>query len=80
MQDKNIAVGITGGIAAYKACELVSRLKKMGANVKVAMTRNATEFVTPLTLQSLSGNPVVTGMFDRPAQWEIEHIALAKWA
>lgn len=80
MQDKNIAVGITGGIAAYKACELVSRLKKMGANVKVAMTRNATEFVTPLTLQSLSENPVVTGMFDRPAQWEIEHIALAKWA
>lgn len=80
MHNKNIAVGITGGIAAYKACDLVSRLKKMGANVKVAMTRSATEFVTPLTLQSLSGNPVVTGMFDRPDQWEIEHIALAKWA
>lgn len=80
MQGKNIAIGITGGIAAYKACDLVSRLKKMGANVKVAMTQAATEFVTPLTLQSLSGNPVVTGMFDRPAQWEIEHIAMAKWA
>lgn len=80
LQNKNIIVGVTGGIAAYKACDLISRLKKMGANVKVIMTQAATEFITPLTLQSLSQNPVATGMFDRPEQWEIEHIALAKWA
>jgi phosphopantothenoylcysteine decarboxylase / phosphopantothenate---cysteine ligase len=80
LQNKNIVLGVTGGIAAYKACDLVSRLKKLGANVNVVMTRAATEFVTPLTFQTLSQNPVAVEMFQQPGSWEIEHIALAKKA
>ena len=78
--NKNIVLGVSGGIAAYKACELTSRLKKLNANVDVIMTKSAAEFVTPLTFQSLSLNQVVTDMFDKPKYWEIEHISLAKKA
>ncbi len=77
---KAVVLGVTGGIAAYKACEVVSRLRKMGADVYVIMTRSATEFVQPLTFETLSNHPVVTDTFARPATWEVEHIALAKRA
>ena len=77
---KEIVLGVTGGIAAYKAAEIVSRLRKMGASVHVIMTENARQFITPLTLETLSGNPVVHDTFERPATWEVEHIALAKRA
>ncbi len=80
LQDKNIVLGVCGGIAAYKACELTSRLRKLGARVHVIMTKSATEFVTPLTFQSLSLNQVVTDQFSAPRYWEIEHISLAKLA
>lgn len=76
----NIVLGVTGGIAAYKAADLVSRLKKRGIQCNVIMTKNATEFVSPLTFESLSGNPVAVGMFDPKSHWEIEHISLAKKA
>ena len=77
---KSVVVGISGGIAAYKSAEIVSRLKKMGVDVNCIMTKNATEFIAPLTLETLSGNPVVSDMFDRRAPWEVEHISLAKKA
>lgn len=77
---KAVVLGVTGGIAAYKACEVVSRLRKMGAEVYVIMTKNATEFVQPLTFETLSNHPVVTDTFARPETWEVEHIALAKRA
>ena len=77
---KSVVLGVTGGIAAYKACEVVSRLRKMGADVYVIMTKSATEFVTPLTFETLSNHPVVTDTFARPETWEVEHIALAKRA
>jgi len=80
VQNKNIVLGVTGGIAAYKAAELVSRLKKLNANVDVIMTEAAAKFVTPLTFQSLSQNPVVVDMFAEPKRWEIEHISLAEKA
>ncbi|MDO4754234.1 MAG: flavoprotein, partial [Bacillota bacterium] len=76
----NIVLGVTGGIAAYKAAELVSGLKKRGVSCHVIMTRNAVEFVAPLTFESLSENPVAVGMFDPKVRWEIEHISLAKKA
>ena len=75
-----VVLGVTGGIAAYKACEVVSRLRKLGAEVYVIMTRSATEFVQPLTFETLSNHPVVTDTFARPETWEVEHIALAKRA
>ncbi|MGN1004949.1 MAG: bifunctional phosphopantothenoylcysteine decarboxylase/phosphopantothenate--cysteine ligase CoaBC [Aristaeellaceae bacterium] len=75
---KKIVVGVTGGIAAYKACELVSRLKKRGAQVRVVLTEHACQFVQPLTFETLSGNPAYTDSFDR--KYEIGHVALAKWA
>lgn len=77
---KSIVLGVTGGIAAYKAVEVVSRLKKLGASVDVVMTKNATEFVAPLTFETLSGRPVPIDTFARPQRWEVEHIALAKKA
>ena len=79
-KDLNIVIGITGGISAYKACGIVSYLKKEGANVDVIMTKNACEFITPLTLETLSGNKVVTDMFKRPDYIEVEHISLARKA
>ena len=61
---KHVVLGVSGGIAAYKSCELVSRLKKLGADVHVIMTRNAEEFVAPLSFETLSDNKVVRGMFE----------------
>ena len=78
LENRRIVVGVTGGIAAYKAAELVSRLKKAGAQVRVVMTENATKFIPPLTLETLSGNRAYVDQFGR--EYEIEHIALAKWA
>ena len=77
---KIIVVGVCGGIAAYKAVNVVSMLVKLGAKVHVIMTENATRFVTALTLQTISRNPVVTDMFKDPEKWDIEHISLAKKA
>lgn len=79
-EGKNILIGITGGIAAYKGADLTSRLIKLGAKVKIIMTSNATKFIHPLTLESLSGNPVYHDTFQMTDRWDIEHIALAKWA
>ena len=75
---RRIVVGVTGGIAAYKACELVSRLKKRGAQVRVVLTQHACQFVNPLTFETLSGNPAYTDSFER--KFEIGHVSLAKWA
>ena len=77
LKGKNVVVGVTGGIAAYKAVEIVSRFKKLGANVYVIMTKSATEFVQPMTFQSISHNPVVVEMFGRAQYWDVEHISLA---
>ena len=77
---RNIVLGVTGGIAAYKSAEVVSRLRHLGANVHVIMTKNATEFVAPLTFRTLSANPVVTDTFAAPEEWNVEHVALAKLA
>lgn len=77
---KTVLVGVTGGIAVYKAVDVVSRLKKLGANVKVIMTEAATQFVTPLTFQTISRNSVVTDMFAPVREWRVEHIALADQA
>ena len=77
---REIVLGVTGGIAAYKSAELVSRLRHLGARVHVIMTRNATEFVSPLTFQTLSANQVVTDTFQAPEYWNVEHVALAKLA
>ena len=79
-QNKNILVGVTGGIAAYKACDIVNSIKKQGANVDVIMTKNACSFITPLTLETLSGNKVITDMFERPDYMDVKHISLAKKA
>jgi len=80
LSGKNIVLGVSGGIAAYKAADIINRLKALGANVDVIMTKNALEFITPLTLASLSKNRVVTDMFEPPVSWEIEHISLARKA
>ena len=80
LSGKTVVLGVTGGIAAYKACELTSRLRKAGAQVYVVMTKNACEFVAPLTFETLSNHPVVTDTFARPEKWEVEHVALAKRA
>lgn len=80
LQGKNIVLGVTGGIAAYKAVDVVSRLRKKSANIDVIMTKSATEFVTPLTFQSLSQNYVTVSMFEEPKTWDIEHISLAQRA
>ena len=80
LKDKTVVIGISGGIAAYKACDVVSKLKKLNANIHVIMTKSATEFVKPLTFQSLSQNYVVEDMFEEPKTWEVEHISLAKKA
>ncbi|MDA8430038.1 MAG: bifunctional phosphopantothenoylcysteine decarboxylase/phosphopantothenate--cysteine ligase CoaBC [Geobacteraceae bacterium] len=77
LKDKQVVLGVTGGIAAYKAVELLRLLTKAGANVHVIMTRAAQEFVTPLTFQTLSANPVHTELFNLIAEREIGHIALA---
>ena len=78
LTDKRIVLGVTGGIAAYKACDLVRRLVKQGAKVRVVLTENAARFVPPLSFEALSGNPAYTDTFAPRAQ--MEHIALARWA
>ncbi|MBS5786507.1 MAG: bifunctional phosphopantothenoylcysteine decarboxylase/phosphopantothenate--cysteine ligase CoaBC [Clostridioides difficile] len=80
LNGKTVVLGVSGGIAVYKACDLVSKLKKLGLNVHVIMTKAATEFVSPLTFQSLSQNYVVSDMFVEPKTWDVEHITLAKKA
>ena len=77
---KHVVLGVSGGIAAYKSCELVSRLKKLGADVHVIMTRNAEEFVAPLSFETLSDNKVVRGMFEEREEHDVRHVALAKLA
>lgn len=78
--NKNILLGVTGGIAAYKSAEIVRGLKKAGSSVRVVMTQSAQEFITPLTLQALSGNPVSTDLLDAEAEAAMGHIELARWA
>ncbi|MEN6638991.1 MAG: bifunctional phosphopantothenoylcysteine decarboxylase/phosphopantothenate--cysteine ligase CoaBC [Smithella sp.] len=80
LENKKIVLGITGGIAAYKAAELTRALIKAGAQVRVIMTRSAAEFITPLTMQTLSKGPVYTEMFAPTDQYDMAHIALADWA
>ncbi|EYE89272.1 phosphopantothenoylcysteine decarboxylase [Fervidicella metallireducens AeB] len=80
MKEKTVVLGVTGGIAAYKALDIVSKLKKKNINVHVIMTDSATKFVTPLSFQSLSQNYVVVDMFAEPKHWEIQHISLAERA
>lgn len=77
---KCVVLGVTGGIAAYKACEILRLLQKRGMDVFVVMTKNATRFVAPLTFETLSGHPVAVDTFERNVTWEVEHIALAKRA
>lgn len=77
---KNVVLGVSGGIAVYKSCEIVSRLKKLGTNVDVIMTDNAREFVTPLTFQTLAKSAVVTNAFEPVKEFDINHISLAKKA
>ncbi|HOS93528.1 MAG TPA: bifunctional phosphopantothenoylcysteine decarboxylase/phosphopantothenate--cysteine ligase CoaBC [Armatimonadota bacterium] len=80
LEGRSVLVGITGGIACYKAAELVRSLRKAQAQVRVMMTRAACEFVTPLTFQTLSQKPVATDLFAPVSDWEIEHISLARGA
>jgi phosphopantothenoylcysteine decarboxylase / phosphopantothenate---cysteine ligase len=80
LNNKRILLGISGGIAAYKSAELVRRLMDHGADVRVVMTRAAQEFITPLTLQALSGNPVHTELLNPEAEAGMGHIELARWA
>ena len=77
---KNILLGVTGGIAAFKSASIVSLLKKKGYNVKVVMTENATNIIGPLTLETLSKNRVYVDMWDKNPHYEVEHISLADWA
>ena len=78
--NRNILLGVSGGIAAYKSAELVRQLQELGATVRVIMTRGAQEFITPLTLQALSGHPVHTDLLDAEAEQGMGHIELARWA
>ena len=77
---REIVLGVTGGIAAYKSADLVSRLRHKGANVSVIMTKNATEFIAPLTFRTLSARPVAVDTFQSPEYWNVEHVALAQRA
>lgn len=79
-KDKNVVIGVTGGIAVYKAADIVSQLKKHNINIDVIMTQAAQKFVHHLTFQALSQNFVVTHMFDEPKTWDVEHISLAQKA
>lgn len=78
--NRNVLLGVSGGIAAYKSAELVRQLQESGASVRVIMTRGAQEFITPLTLQALSGNPVHAELLDEEAERGMGHIELARWA
>ena len=78
--NKNILLGVSGGIAAYKSATIISKLKKRGYNVKVIMTKNATEIITPLTLETLARDRVVVDMWAEKSNYDVEHISLADWA
>ena len=80
LKGKKIVLGVTGGIAVYKAVDLVSRLRKQGCEVRVVMTKHAQQFVTPLTFKEISGNAVATSMWNSNQEFNVEHIALANWA
>ena len=80
LHNKTVALGVTGGIAAYKSAVLAGLLVKLGADVHVIMTDNAAEFITPLTFSTLTGNRCVTSTFDRNFKWEVEHVSLARKA
>lgn len=80
LEHKKVVLGISGGIAAFKAAEIASMLRKGGAEVKCIMTEHATEFITPLTMREISGNPVALSMFGDVPEFNVEHIALAQWA
>ena len=80
MEKKTVVIGVCGGIAAYKACDIVSKLKKLDLDVHVIMTKSACEFVAPMTFQTLSQNFAITDMFEEPKTWDVEHISLAKKA
>ena len=80
MAVKTLVLGITGSIAAYKACDIISRLRKQEVQVRVILTKAGSQFITPLALETLSHAPVITDMFNREAPWEVEHISLAKQA
>lgn len=80
MTKKNVVLGVTGSIAAYKACDVVSRLRKQGVDVRVILTRAGAQIITPLALETMSANAVVVDMFHRETPWEVEHISLAKRA
>src|SRR3990167_6601534 len=80
MSKKEIIIGVTGSVAAYKACDVISRLRKAGHNATVAKTKEAAEFVTPLLLQQISANQVYADMFGAPQAWEPMHISLAEKA
>ena len=77
LKGKNVLIGVCGGIAAYKACELISLLKTAGCSIYTMMTRSAQEFITPLTLGTLTGHNVACDMFKPPENYEVEHISLA---
>src|SRR4026209_2306140 len=77
---RRILLGVSGGIAAYKACELVRRLREVGAEVRVVMTASATHFVSATTFQALSGQAVRTSLWDAQAEAAMSHIELARWA
>ena len=80
LANKHILLGVTGGVAAYKSADLARRLREAGADVRVVMTKSAKEFITPLTMQAVSGNPVHDDLFDRAAEAAMGHIELARWA
>ena len=80
LKGKNVLLGVTGSIAAYKIATLASSLKKLECNVDVMMTQNATNFINPITFESLTGNKCVVDTFDRNFQFQVEHISLAKKA
>jgi len=80
MNDRAVVLGVCGGIAAYKACDLASKLRQAGVEVTVVMTAAAQRFVTPLTFQSLTHRPVITSLFESAEEWEIEHISVAQRA
>ena len=77
---KNVLIGVTASIAAYKSCDIIRALKNLGCDTKVIMSPDAKHFITPLTLETISCNEVVTDMFTRPEEWDICHTSLAEWA
>lgn len=80
MTGKKILLGITGSIAAYKSCDIITSLRKLGYEVKVVMSHDAKNFITPLTLQTLSANAVIIDMFELPENRDVCHVSLGEWA